>query len=201
MAFPTTNLSLSDVLESYTGITIGSMNELRDVTYYDSNGGVFKSPTLGVNFPLLQTFGGKFAHSTNGSVSDPPEKGARNSFTFGSIGVFIGPKSISYGIIGQTLKQLSFAVSLRADGQGDSFGEYTFGFAGSFVIDDTTTYNFPAVSVDPLSSIQTFSVSGATKVAITLTGGAGDANPASVTTTGTWIYSITPTGLVFVSGP
>lgn len=201
MAFPTTNLFLSTVLQAYTGITTGTMNNLRGVTYYDSNGGIFNSPAIGVNFPLLQTFGGKFAHSTNGSVSDPPEKKARNAFTFGSIGVSIGPKSISYGIIGQTLKQLSFAVSLRADGQGSSFGEYTFGFSGSFVIDDTTTYNFPAVSVDPVSSIQTFNVSGISKVAITLTGGAGDANPASVTTTGTWIYSITSTGLVFVSGP
>jgi hypothetical protein len=201
MAFPPTNLSLSDVLESYTGITTGSINNLRGVTYYDSNGGSFNAPAIGVLFPLLQTFGGKFAHSTNGSVSDPPKKQARKAFTFGSIGVSIGPQSISYGIIGQTLKQLSFAVSLKADGQGSSFGEYTFGFSGSFVVDDTTTYNFPTITVDPVSSIQTFSVSGINKVTFILNGGAGDANASSVTTTGTWIYSITPTGLVFVSGP
>lgn len=201
MAFPTSNLYLSTVLQAYTGVTAGSMSSLRGVNYYDSTGVTYNAPAIGVIFPLLQTFGGKYSSRASGSVSDPAKKTARNNFTFGSIGVAIGPQSISYLILGGVLKELSFAVSLRADGQGSSFGEYTFGFSGSFILDDTTTYPFPNISVDPVSAIQTFVVSGVTKLAITLSGGAGNANPASVTTTGVWIYNITPTGLVFSSGP
>jgi len=61
MSFPfaTTDLKLSTVLTAY-GITNGSMNSLRGVTVYNSNGTTIVAPQTG-NFPLLQTFGGRFS--------------------------------------------------------------------------------------------------------------------------------------------
>lgn len=198
--FPSNNLKLSAVLQGYS-VTDGSMSDLTGLTCYDSNGNVFISPAKGVNFPLLKTFGGKFAHPTNGSVSDPPIKSVRTDYGGGSVACNIGPKLISYSIIGNVLVKLSFAVSLRADGQGDSTDESTSGFEGSFQIDDGTTYTYPNIAVDPLSSVQTFSVSGTSKVVITLYGVAADAVLSGISATGVWTYNITPNGLVFVSGP
>ena len=63
MAFPTSNLQLSTVLQAYTGITAGTMDSLRGVTYYDSSGITYNAPAIGVLFPLLQTFGGKYSLS------------------------------------------------------------------------------------------------------------------------------------------
>lgn len=198
--FPSNNLKLSTVLQAYYIGTTGSMSDLRGVTCYDSNANVFYAPAKGVKFSLLSTFGGKFPRPISGSVSDPPVKTDINSyddfFGKGSIRVNIGPKSISYVIIGKILVQLSFAVSLKAVGQGYSSGEFTRDFSGSFQIDDGTTYNYPDITVDPVSSVQTFSVSGTSNVVITLTGGAQNDEGNYIGTTGIWTYNITPNGLV-----
>ena len=59
MAFPTSNLSLSSVLQAYTGNTTGSMNSLRGLTYYDPSppftSGII--PPIGGLFPLSLLFG------------------------------------------------------------------------------------------------------------------------------------------------
>jgi hypothetical protein len=68
MAFPTPNLSLSSVLRAYTGNTTGSMNSLRGVTYYDSAGATYNAPAIGVLFPLLQTFGGRYSFNPTPQV-------------------------------------------------------------------------------------------------------------------------------------
>lgn len=64
MSFPfaTTNLRLSTVLTAY-GITNGSMNSLRGLTIYNSDGTTIVAPVTG-NFSLLQTFGGRTTEFT-----------------------------------------------------------------------------------------------------------------------------------------
>lgn len=62
MAFPTTNLNLSTVLTAY-GRT-GSMNGLRGVQAWNSDGTSITAPSTG-NFSLLNIFGGRYSYNTN----------------------------------------------------------------------------------------------------------------------------------------
>jgi len=75
MSFPfaTTNLRLSTVLTAY-GITNGSMNSLRGLTIYNSDGTTIVAPVTG-NFSLVSTFAGRFSLNPAAFTTVPSSTG------------------------------------------------------------------------------------------------------------------------------